>query len=335
MSMVVLICGASGFIGSRLCEVLAGAGHRVLRGVRQPRDANDVAIDFERDTDLAQWSPKLAGVDAVVNAVGSMKSESLDLVHFRVPVALFDACVKAGVTRVVQISALGPSEAAAFLATKHAADAHLMRLPLDWTVLRPSLVVGRDGASSRWFRCLASLPIVPLPGRGEQRLRPVALDDLCEAIKHCLAGKGVHSIVEVVEPREISYRAMLDAYRQRMGIGKGVYLPIPLAIARSAVAMARPFAPQLINRDSLRMLQAGNRADASATAHLLGRPPRPFVDGLGNALPESLRAEATWRWGELLLRLALAAVWLATAWVSLFAHPILDSLRMLWRMGVP
>jgi len=44
--MKVLVCGASGFIGRAICLRLAAAGHEVLRGVRHPERAGDVAIDY-------------------------------------------------------------------------------------------------------------------------------------------------------------------------------------------------------------------------------------------------------------------------------------------------
>ena len=67
-------------------------------------------MDYARDTDPAVWLPRLVGIDAVVSAVGVLRDSTkrpMQAVHSDTPKALFDACAKAGVRRVVQISALG------------------------------------------------------------------------------------------------------------------------------------------------------------------------------------------------------------------------------------
>src|SRR5436190_2145514 len=83
--------------------------------------------------------------------------------------ALFEACVTTDVRRVLQVSALGADlDMTGYQRSKHAADRHLLSLPLDATVLRPSLVFGPEGASTKMFFTLASLPLIGLPAGGGQ-----------------------------------------------------------------------------------------------------------------------------------------------------------------------
>ena len=97
--MVVLLTGASGFIGSHLAKALAAAGHRVICAVRNPGSRHDprfgyIAADFTRDFDSSAWLPRLAGVDVIINAVGIIREtaqQSFDAIHVRGPVALFQA----------------------------------------------------------------------------------------------------------------------------------------------------------------------------------------------------------------------------------------------------
>ncbi len=98
--MIVLVLGASGFIGSAVVDALRAAGHRVIEGRRHSSGAHDedtVAVDFTRDFDAATWRAKLRGVDAVVNAVGILRergTQTFDALHVRAPRALFAACVE-------------------------------------------------------------------------------------------------------------------------------------------------------------------------------------------------------------------------------------------------
>ncbi len=107
-------------------------------------------MDYAHDLSVEVWLPRVQAVDAVVNAVGALSGAHLPGIHAHAPTALFAACARQGVRRVVLIFALGANAQApsAFLRTKHEADLALEKSALDWVILRPSLVAGRDGASS-------------------------------------------------------------------------------------------------------------------------------------------------------------------------------------------
>src|SRR5258705_190920 len=65
-------------------------------------------------------------------------------VHVAATCALFEACLKLGIRRVIHVSAIGASDVGAtkFSRTKAAADMFLARLDLDWVILRPALALG-------------------------------------------------------------------------------------------------------------------------------------------------------------------------------------------------
>src|SRR4051794_36932086 len=103
--MRVLLTGASGFIGRALAEALLRRGHAVTRVLRHPRpDAADVLqADFADVPARDWWRTRLAGVDAVVNAVGVLREQagqSFAALHTAAPVELFHACAQAGVGAV-------------------------------------------------------------------------------------------------------------------------------------------------------------------------------------------------------------------------------------------
>lgn len=337
IAMNVLVCGAGGFIGRHVCAALEAAGHRVLRGVRTAAGPSDIRIDYQADTHVADWLPRLAGVDAVVNAVGILCEHggaTFAAIHRDAPRALFDACEQVGVRRLIQVSALGISPTP-YMRTKREADAHLAATTLDWVVLRPSLVVGFDGDSSRLFRTLASLPVVGLPGHGEQRVQPVHVDDLAEAVVRLLTpGAPSRCVLDIAGQRAMTYREMLAAYRDAMALPPPLWLPLPMSLMRASAVIAAKLPQRVFSPDTLRMLEDGNTTDPAPLATLLGRAPKGSEAWFAGTLPGTLRADAIAAWSLPLLRVALAIVWLVTGILSLSIFPRDASLDMLAQAGL-
>lgn len=338
--MKVLVCGASGFIGSTLTQALVRAGHDVIRGVRKPAGEGDIAVDYSTDTDPPTWLPRLAGIDAVINAIGIIAERPgarfLDL-HQRAPMALFQACATAGVKRVVQISALGADSGdTGYFRTKSAADTALMGLPVEWQILRPSLVYGEDGASATAFRRLASLPVIAVPGLpAAARFQPVHIDDLAAAVIAALDPRTpARQCIDCVGASSHSLRDMIACYRKAFGLGAALWLSIP----RPAMAITARIAgliPGLpLNPETWRMLQQGSAGDFTGFERLLGRKPRGLAGFISGEDAERLAGRALREWQVLLLRLSLAAVWILTAFSSAFIHPQADSLALLARVGL-
>jgi uncharacterized protein YbjT (DUF2867 family) len=324
----VLVIGAQGFIGRHVVQALEDAGHNVARGVRHPTSESEVCTDFGRMRQPQQWVSALRGVDAVVNAAGIFRERSAAQftdVHDAGPRALFAACESAGVRRVVQVSALGADADArsAFHLSKRSADSDLAARSLDWVIVYPSLVFGPGGQSARQFAALASMPVVPLPGDGLQRVQPVHVHDLAAAIVSLTEGAASRSRIEAVGPRAVTVREWLDVLRAQMGLERAGFLQVPLALVRA-----------LVGSEAVDMLQRGNTAPPAAFSRVLGRLPRPVEAFVQGAEAELLRLTSLHAWLLPLLRWVLALTWVVSGVVSLGLHPVSSSLEMLARAGL-
>ena len=343
--MIVMIVGASGFIGGRLAQGLGAAGHEVVcagRGepARLPAGCTRwVTLDFAAPL-TSEWSRELAGVDVLINAVGILREtegQRFDALHVLGPRALFTAAAIANVRRVIQVSALGADADAVsrYHTSKREADRFLMELPLDWAIVQPSIVYGAGGASARMFETLASLPIVPVPGRGEQRIQPVHIDDLVDAVTHLVESPAaLHCVLPVVGPRELSLREFLVELRGALGMGRARTLSMPGSVVAFAARLGEKFPSPLLDPETLGMLERGNVGPSGPMERLLGRPATPVARFVSPARRESRRAAASLRWITPLLRITVAAMWLIAGIVSLGAYPVQDSVALLMSMGV-
>lgn len=342
--MRVLVTGATGMIGSRLVDGLLCAGHEVVLAVRDPEQAQRrwpgvaaFAMDFAA-IDVDRWRPHLRGVDAVVNTIGIFQEEGsqrFDAVHVKGPLALFAAACEAGATQAVQLSALGahPAKKAAYLSSKGRADIALGGLPLRHTIVQPSLVYASRGASTRWFAALAALTVTPLPDGGRQRIQPVHVDDLCQALVRLIGDPAPPALLHAVGPTAVSLRDYLATIKRGLGFAGG-FVGIPGRWIKAVVRLlpGRRFA--FADTETLSMLEAGSTAPAEPFARVLGRAPRPVEAFVRDGERVTLRDAAVKFWLVPALRLAVAAMWVVTAWVSVFAYPLRDSLALLARVGL-
>jgi uncharacterized protein YbjT (DUF2867 family) len=345
--MKVLVCGSTGCVGRAVVRALRSRDHEVIEGARGAQDGrHTMHIDYMQPCSATQWAEKLSAqrIDAVVNCVGILmpsKRQTFERIHTQGPIAMFQGAALAGVTRVVQMSALGvgsdaESVSTPYLHSKLLADEALAALPVQWSVLRPSLVYGPHSQSAALFATLASLPIISLPGRGEQQVQPIHVFELAEAVTRQLeqaeALQGAH---EIGGAHAMSYRDMLAAYRRSLGLGDALWLPVPLPLMQLGAWAAEALPQKVFCRDTIRLLKRGSVPRHNAAEALLGRAPSALQQGLTVTPPEpwfdlSARLSPALSWG---LRGALASMWIYTALISAWLPQQSGVLQLLARCG--
>ncbi|MFO1079894.1 MAG: SDR family oxidoreductase [Reyranellaceae bacterium] len=335
--MRVLLTGANGFIGAQLLVGLRARGHVVVAAVRDVAafgrrwpGVDAIPVDFNRDTAASDWRSRLAGIDAVINCAGVLqggRGQDIEAIHATSPIALFDACVEAGVRRVVQISAISADDEAGtpYSLTKKRADDHLRRLDLDGVVLRPSLVYG-DGSygGTSTIRGLAGLPYVtPIVGSALAIFRPLHIDDLVEAVARVLSDDRLaRRTLEPVGPDKVTLAAMIAQYRAWLGLPPARPLEVPLPIARLAARLADLSGGGPMGSAGLRQLLVGNAGSEpdGVFAQAVGFVPASLAQRLA---VRPAQTQDLWHarlyFVRPLLRAVLAALWIGSGLAGLLA----------------
>jgi NADH dehydrogenase len=304
----ICVLGGTGFIGRHLLNHLVTRAHRVRVPTRRLAHARDLyplpTVDFlQADIhDDAALARLVNGCDAVVNLAGILHSRAAKAgapygadfarVHAELPRRLADACARAGVEQIVQVSALGASGSAPseYLRSKAAGEealaaaiAEASRNPyevssnLNFTVFRPSAVFGREDRFLNLFVHLQRVfPVVILPCP-DARFQPVYVEDVARCIDRALLNPETYgNTYEVCGPKVYTLRELVEYAGRVSGHARPV-LGLSQRMSELQGAMMELVPGKLMTRDNVRSMSIDSVCAA------------PFPFGLE---PEGLEAVA-------------------------------------------
>ena len=235
---MILVAGASGFVGQALLEEFARAGQResVRALVRREFDAVRLRDrGFEAATaDLITrrgLDGAMRGVETLVylahtlDRPGDLVANDLEAIQ-----NTLIAARAAGVQRVVLLGCVAASEAstAQYLLARWAVELAVRQSGLRTVILRAPLIVGRGGTLFELMRRLVDRSlVVPLFGWRRMQVEPVALADVTEALRMAaldyeLDGRSF----DITGPERITFGAMVGGWG-RSRRRRRLYLPLP------------------------------------------------------------------------------------------------------------
>jgi uncharacterized protein YbjT (DUF2867 family) len=234
MSLVV-VAGATGFVGSHLVGALVERGHRVRGGSRDParvRSAHSavdwVRLDVDDETSLG---PALEGADVLVYLVHHLRADD-DLHDAELAAArrVSRACAEAGVRRIVYLGGPAPEgPPSAHLAARLATGQALRDGPVQTIELRAGMIVGVGSQSWLIVRDLAlRLPAMVLPAWLRTRSEPVGIDDVVAALAHAVDVRTEGSAwYDLPGPEVLSAREILVRVAAQVGM-RPVMVSVPV-----------------------------------------------------------------------------------------------------------
>ena len=251
----VIVLGATGFVGTHVCEKLVREDWHVTVLTRRKSNADklqhlpNLTVLEVNVHDEPALTHAVAGHDSLVNLVAILHGDqaAFEHVHVALPQKIARACIAAHITRVVHVSALGadalqPEKAPSmYLRSKGEGEAVLTQAALgggagmatdtgfDLSVLRPSVIFGQGDKFLTVFAKLQKLaPLVPLAGAAA-KFQPVWVEDVALAVLRCLAGHG-HTesprVIEAVGPEVFTLKQLVQIAAQVSGVMGGMGRPV-------------------------------------------------------------------------------------------------------------
>jgi uncharacterized protein YbjT (DUF2867 family) len=224
----VLVTGVTGYLGAAIVPPLLREGHSVRGLAREPErravDVPTVACDVVTGHGLRQ---ALTGADIAYYLIHSM--EPLTDARFASVEAVAaenfaDACVAAGVQRIVYLGGLLASHApqSAHLASRIEVERILLKRVPDSVALRASIVIG---ARSRSFRFLVHLverlPVLALPAWHSNRTQPIDERDIVQMLVHAATSGSVGGLsLDAGGAEIVTYGELIDRIRELMMVNR-------------------------------------------------------------------------------------------------------------------
>jgi len=287
---VAAVFGGSGFIGRYVVKRLAQQGYVVRVAVRDP----EAALFLKPMGAVGQIVPlyasvasegavhrSVAGAEVVVNLVGALtesRTASFQAVHTEGSERIARMAAANGVSRLIQISAIGadPDSPSRYASTKGKAEQAVLAAFPNTTILRPSLVFGPEDKFFNRFAEIGRLaPCMPVIS-GDTRMQPVYVCDVADAVMAALASSATQGkTYELGGPRVWTFREILAYILQQIRRDKKL-LDIPMGIARLQASILQYVPGKPLTPDQLLMLSKDNVVSPGALGLAdLGISPTP------------------------------------------------------------
>lgn len=311
VTSLVLLTGATGYVGGRLLRVLERGGRRVRCLARRPEAlAGTVAAGTEvvpgDVLDPASLGAAMRGVDAAYYFVHSMGSRSSFEREDRVAAENFGRAAKAGgVRRIVYLGGLGAGESlSAHLKSRQETGDVLRASGVPVTEFRASIVIGSGSLSFEMIRALAErLPVMIAPKWVATEAQPIAIEDLLAYLVAALGRPdGETRVFEIGGEDAASYGDLLREYARQRGLRR-LIVPVPILTPRLSslwLGLVTPLYARVGRKIVESLRNPTIVRDRSALAEFPAIRPMGYRAAIARALVNEDREFAETRWSDAL-----------------------------------
>ena len=290
---MILVTGATGFVGRNVVRALSTCGKEVRCLVRTPARARavadcHVAITYGDILNPLALKEAMRGVDTVVHLVAIIRekgNQSFDLINRQGTEMVAQAAMEAGVKRLVHMSAIGAQDNpdCPYLYSKWQGEQAVINSGMTYTIFRPSI---QFGVGDEFINTLAAVikafPVVPVVGSGNVRLQPISVEEVGAMVSLVVDDPHFNDrTIEIGGPDHLTYDEILDIIRRTLKVRRlKVHLPLPMM--KSLIRILEVMIPNPpATTGQLELLDLDNVTDIDSVEKVFRIKPRSLEGNIG------------------------------------------------------
>jgi uncharacterized protein YbjT (DUF2867 family) len=317
---LILLTGATGYIGGRLLGSLEAEGHPVRCLVRRPElfrsrvgaGTEVVAGDL---LDAGSLERATVGVHTAYYLVHSMGSAGNFEAVDRQAARQFGAAARAqGVQRIIYLGGLGESiqELSPHLRSRQEVGDILRQSGVPVIELRASIVIGSGSLSFEMIRALVErLPVMITPRWVLARAQPVAIEDVLQYLRAALDVPAQENpIYEIGGPDQVSYGDLMREYARQRGLRRWM-ISVPVLTPRLSslwLGLVTPLYAR-VGRKLIDSIRHSTVVRDDAALRVFSVRPRGVPEAIASARRNEDRELAMTRWSDALSSSGLPRQW--------------------------
>ena len=207
----ITITGANGFVAKNLRNFLSKNHIKVIAIARKTFQKHHTETVVYSKTLLEKGlQNKLRNCDALVHLIGIGKQSSKYNFEDNIDLTknMIKTCKKSGIKKIVYMSGLGVTKNSRsdYFISKYKAEQEIINSGLDYTIFRPSYIIGKKDYLSKFILKQIKKGIVIIPGSGKYHLQPIFVEDVAKIILESIYEKKFsNKILDLVGPEIIKF----------------------------------------------------------------------------------------------------------------------------------
>jgi uncharacterized protein YbjT (DUF2867 family) len=235
---MILLTGATGFIGNRVLQALSKKNLQVRCLVRKSASSHNQNITYVTGDVLDYDSLVRAtvGVDTVyyfIHMMGNQptgeqkKFDELDRLAIN---NMTRACLENGIKRIIHLTGIrNPHEKLSHhLESRKEVEDIIRNSGIDHTIFRASIIIGRGGAAFDILEtAVRKFPVIPIFEWENTRVQPIYIDDVIRYLVECLDRKEtINKCYDIGCSQVLTYKELIQQYAEEVGL-KRAFIHIP------------------------------------------------------------------------------------------------------------
>lgn len=317
---LVLMTGATGYVGGRLLNSLESAGHQMRCLARRPESLRDIVtapteVVAGDVLDPASLRAAMQGVHTAYYLVHSMGTGGDFEDEDRQAARNFgEAARAAGVKRIIYLGGLGDSDDALspHLRSRHEVGRVLRESGVETIEFRASIIIGSGSLSFEMIRALTErLPVMIAPRWVATPAQPISIEDVLAYLIEALElPPGQSRIFEIGGTDRVSYGEIMKEYALQRGLRR-VIIPAPVLTPHLSSLWLGLITPVYarVGRKLIESLRHPTVVEDTSALEVFSVRPRGIRDAIARALLNEDREYAETRWSDALSSGSRPASW--------------------------